>query len=546
LDPSRPLSPLGRAPDQEDNLRYPRAVMSFPTRTAFCFILWIFASAGHAADVVMEGAAPGDASRFFDLPFSVPEGTREVEVRHVNLTSGNVLDWGLRDPNGFRGWGGGNPENAVVGELAASRSYLPGPLPSGTWNVIVGKASIATKPARYRVEVTFRKTPTLAPRTERRAYVPAAPLKAERRWYAGDFHVHSRESGDARPSLEETAAFARSRGMDFIHLSEHNTSSGVSLIPAVQDKHPDLLLIPGVEFTTYWGHGNGIGVTEPVEFRMGVGGRDIHGAVADIRAQGALFSINHPVLDMGPLCIGCAWQQPLPNGGVDAVEIATGGWEEGGVLFDEGAITFWDWVCSRGIHAAAIGGSDDHRAGQSDTRLQSIIGEPTTMVQADGLSVRGIVDAIREGRTVVKLGGPDDPMVELSATGERHGDTLVTERSRLTARVTGGLGAHVRFVRDGVALPAVQVDRPDFVLEADVEAPARGEERWRAEVLRDGRPRTVTSHLWFARALGQAGVKPLPDVPVPSSCGCDSAPWASGLALLALAGLWRRRLRARQ
>src|SRR5690242_7954623 len=107
-------------------------------------LLLVSALAG-AEPLVFDGQAPDDDSRYFTLSFTVPDGTAEVEVRHRNLDSGNVLDWGLEDPNGFGGWGGGNSEDAVVGVGAASRSYLPGPLPAGTWRVVVGKAKIAVK-----------------------------------------------------------------------------------------------------------------------------------------------------------------------------------------------------------------------------------------------------------------------------------------------------------------------------------------------------------------------------------------------------------------
>src|SRR5690606_8035217 len=118
----------------------------------------------------------------------------EIEVRHDDLSEANILDWGLRDPDGFRGWGGGNTEPAIVGEQAASRSYLPGPIAAGEWAVLIGQARIAETPARYRIEIVFRTTPTLAPQPERSPYAPVA-LRAGPAWFAGDFHVHSRESG---------------------------------------------------------------------------------------------------------------------------------------------------------------------------------------------------------------------------------------------------------------------------------------------------------------------------------------------------------------
>src|SRR5512140_3806879 len=104
------------------------------------------------AQLVFEGDVPGEGA-FFEVPFGVPAGTAEVEVRHDDLSGPNILDWGLLQPDGgFRGWGGGNGEPAVVAERAASRSYLTGPLPAGTWRVLVGKALIAERPARYRIE----------------------------------------------------------------------------------------------------------------------------------------------------------------------------------------------------------------------------------------------------------------------------------------------------------------------------------------------------------------------------------------------------------
>jgi hypothetical protein len=92
-------------------------------------------------------------------------------------------------------------------------------MPSGEWSVVVGKAQIIDPPGVYHIIVTLRDAPTLAPQTDRAPYVPVAPLKTEARWYAGDFHVHSRESGDARPTMDAIAKFAMSRGLVTLFLS---------------------------------------------------------------------------------------------------------------------------------------------------------------------------------------------------------------------------------------------------------------------------------------------------------------------------------------
>jgi hypothetical protein len=242
-------------------------------------------------------------------------------VRHDDLSEANILDWGLDDADGFRGWGGGNREPAIVGVDAASRSYVPGPIKAGTWEVVVGKAKIAEQPARYAVEVILREMPTLPAQTERRPYVAPRPLVREAGWYAGDFHVHSRESGDAQPSIEEILEFADGRGLDFVMLSEHNTNSQLSLYAAAQAESARVLLLPGVEFTTYAGHANGIGAREWVDHRIGVRGATIDAAIQSFHDQGALFSINHPLLRLGDACIGCAWDHMVDPQEIDAVEV---------------------------------------------------------------------------------------------------------------------------------------------------------------------------------------------------------------------------------
>lgn len=503
------------------------------------------ASWGAAAQpVVLQGELPDEGPDFVLVPVEVPAGVVELEVAHPAQQSENILDYGLRAPSGaFRGWGGGNAEPLVVGLEAASRSYLPGPMSAGVWHVIIGKAKVVAKPARYRLEVQLRDAPTLAPQTMRRPFTPPAPLSAEARWYAGDFHVHSRESGDAQPDIDAIATFARGRGLDFVELADHNTTSQLDFLGDAQPRHPRLLLLPGVEFTTYGGHANGIGATAYVPHTIGLDGADVEGAAEAFRQQGAVFSINHPVLDLGLACIGCAWKHPIPAA-LGGVEIGTGGWDKTGILFTGQAIAWWDRLVGRGRHLAALGGSDDHQGGQGTGMFDSPIGNPTTLVFASSLSVDGVVAAVREGRTVVKLQGPGDPMVDIvTAAGATASEapagvtTLIGRTLTSTAstvpfgfRVTGGDGTSLRVVVDGVALTPVDIAGDDVLTVAEVEVPASGERRVRAEVWVDGAPRTVTSHAYLLRGE---------DVE-PRGCGCTGVPGPFVLAALA-ALAWRRR-----
>ncbi len=519
-------------------------------RLALTISLLALPSLAVAQDLVLEEAVPGDAPPYFEVPFSVPEGTVEIEVRHDDLSDANILDWGLRDPDGFRGWGGGNTEPIVVGVDAASRSYLPGPLAAGQWAVLIGQALVTDAPARYRVEIFFRTSATLAAQPERMPYAEGPALRGGPAWFAGDFHVHSRESGDAQPTLDEIAAFARSRGLDFVELSEHNVVSQLDFVRDAQGRHPELLFVPGIEVTTYWGHANAIGATEWIDFRAQSGlEAGVESMLASVEAQGAAFSINHPVLDLGTQCLGCAWSLEVDPHRVSAVELQNGAYSVTGTIFYARAVRFWEQLLASGAHVAAIGGSDDHRAGTGTDMFASPIGSPTTMVYADELSAEAIVRAVREGRTVVKLEGPDDPMVELSAGALGIGDTVTERSAELSARVTGGAGASLALVRNGRVVETVEVDADPFDLTRTIEAPGgEADDRWRAQLEVDGRPRVVTSHL-FVRATGE----PIADAgaradggpsATPSGCGCRAAPSSARGWLCAALALALRRRRA--
>ncbi len=473
-------------------------------RLAPLVLCWLLASPALAAEttLVLDGDVPLNGPDHFFVPFDVPPGTVEIEVVHDDLSDDNILDWGLDDPAGFRGWGGGNGEPAVVGLTAASRSYVAGPIAPGTWRVVVGKAKLVDTPATYALTVILRDVPTLSPQPERTPYVMGPGLGGGPRWYAGDFHVHSRESGDAIPPLDEIADFARARGLDFVEISDHNTLTQLEFLTDAQSRHTDLLLVPGMEFTTYAGHANAIGATQWVDHKIGQPGVTIAAAATAFAAQGALLSINHPALDLGDVCIGCAWKLEIPQP-LAAVEIATGGLDKAGKFFTDDATAFWDDLCAQGLHVAAIGGSDDHRAGVDLDGFQSPIGDPTTMVYADERSVPAILAAISNGRTVVKLQGPADPMVVLTSTVAPTGDTVTADSTGLKATVTGApAGAMVRFVHNGQVMPPIAVSGEGFVAAIQALAPATGEDRWRAEVLVDGRPRTITSHIWLREDPG--------------------------------------------
>ncbi|MFO0637622.1 MAG: CehA/McbA family metallohydrolase [Polyangiaceae bacterium] len=493
-----------------------------------------------------EGDVPSGGPDHFFVPFDVPPGTAEIRVEHDDLSPTNILDFGLEDANGYRGWGGGTEEPIVVNAQAASRAYVPGPLDRGGMRVVVGKAKVVSSPAKYRIVITFLDKATLPPDPDRRPYEPGPALAVGARYYAGDFHVHSKESTDARPDLDEIARFARSRGLAFVELSDHNTVTQLELVSAARARNPGFLFVPGIEVTTYQGHGNAIGAQRFVEHKLAPGGATIEGTVDAVRAQGAVFGVNHPLLDLGDLCIGCAWKHEVAPEKIGAYEIGTGGQKEGARLFLDVTLRAWDTLLDRGSRAAPIGGSDDHQAGQAKGAFASPIGSPTTLVLADELSAAAIVEGVKRGRTVVKLQGPEDPMIELSGErGELPGDEVAVKSARVRARVTGGIGHKARFVTNGVPGPESEITTDPFELATVAVAEAGKRVRVRAEVLVDDKPRTVTSHIFVQ--LDPAGPEAAELASPEGTGGCTTEGRAPSygvaplvVALSALAAAWAR------
>lgn len=486
------------------------------------------------ATIPLDGAIEDNGKDYVILEFEVPAGTREIEVAHQSNEDSNVLDWGLRDPDGFRGWGGGLVDSAVVGETEASRGYVPGPIVPGTWQLVIGKALIQTWPATYSVTITLKDEETLTGR-ERAAFSPVS-LAGGQRWYKGDFHVHSNESGDATASLDEIAGLMRQRGMDFVALSDHNTVSHHALASAYQAGMDDVLFLRGVEITTYAGHGNAFGIADYVDHRVGHEGVSATTITADVAGQGGLFSINHPGLDLGDSCIGCAWKhEDTPWDRVQAVEIHTGNYDVSIGLFTPRAIALWDQALDMGYRVTAIGGSDDHRAGIDLSPFQSPIGTPTTLVLASELSEAAILEGVRQGRAIVQLRGPDDPFVELFAKGADGmpvgiGGTTSGSSVTLETRVRGGQGLSLVIVRNGQDVDRVAIDTSDFQHAFQYDVSAQGD-RFRAHVVQETLNITITNHVY---------VDYVP--PVAPDCACRGARREPGpgalLIMLTLLGGW--------
>jgi hypothetical protein len=416
-----------------------------------------------ATGLTLEGTIQGPQNQsYVKVPFAVPAGTERVTItfQYTGKEQHTALDLGLLDPAGLRCWSGGNKSLLTVGLSDATPSCLPGPIPSGTWNVLIGVPNIrASIASHYTIHAWLSSTGSVASEPE----ILRQPLRTGPAWFRGDLHMHTAHSDGQCPGQSGkmvpcpvffTVDAAARRGLDFIAITDHNATSHYDAMRELQPYFDKLLLIPGREITTFQGHMNILGSTDFIDFRLdGKNVSDINQLLRSINDSGAIASINHPKSPTGEICMGCGWTPAIqPDMRLfTAVEAVNGGSEQHGPSH----LPFWNEKLNQGCRLTGIGGSDNHRAQQPLDQIGSI-GSPTTVVYASELSTPAILDGIRAGHVFIDVAGTHDRILEVSAHSADQtahpGDLLNAPQAaqmHFEAHVTGAAGGKIRWIEDG-------------------------------------------------------------------------------------------------
>jgi hypothetical protein len=430
--------------------------------------------------IVLQGDVKANQNNsYVEVPFRVPEGVQRVTItfHYSEKEKHTALDLGLMDTSGLRCWSGGNKTVLTVGLSDATPSCLPGSLPPGTWNILIGVPNIrAGVISHYIAEVDFTYSGLVSQEPE----VLREPLRQGAAWYRGDLHMHTAHS-DGQCANQTgakvpcpvflTVEAAAHRSLDFIAISDHNTTSQYDAMRELQPYFDKVLLIPAREITTFQGHMNLIGTTSFLDFR--VGGRSVPDAntlLRNAQALGAVVSINHPEAPTGELCMGCGW---TPKGSVDiglitAVEAVNGGSELDGTY----GIPFWDEQLNEGHRLTGIGGSDNHNALSAPDR-PSAVGNPTTVIYATELSTPAILAGIRAGHVFVDATASTNRLLTMtghtaSATAQMGDSLEATRQASVDFEVheSNADEGKISLVEDGHALTSPAVSNEKGALHA--------------------------------------------------------------------------------
>lgn len=247
-------------------------------------------------------------------------------------------------------------------------------------------------------------------------------LNPSTQWYRGELHVYS-HYGVGTESVAELVRRAERAGLDFLAITDRNTLAATR-DPAFRSDR--LVLLPAMEWGT-----NEMGValvygprTKPDPPTT------IPAAQAEcirVQAQGGAWVIAHPAFPSKPWQWGLSfvngvqlwfrdWRGAPPMSLqhlgdlarerkegrlIHSIAAAAAALNHGELSANAQNALFYDYELTRGLMAGIVGGS-----GSGNPNIP--MGRPMTYIHARELSVEGLLEGLRLGRTYVSS-GPDGP-----------------------------------------------------------------------------------------------------------------------------------------
>ena len=118
-----------------------------------------------------------------------------------------------------------------------------------------------------------------------------------------EFHAHTKHS-DGDFSTSELVAEASAFGYEVLAITDHNTMAPV--IEADKIHQTQLIILPGMEWTTFFGHLLTMGLSEMVDWREAQI-ETIDASLKKIKQANGIAGIAHPFSIGNPICTGCHW-----------------------------------------------------------------------------------------------------------------------------------------------------------------------------------------------------------------------------------------------
>lgn len=367
---------------------------------------------------------PKGGKSFVEVPFEVGPDIERIEVSYLFPagSGGSTIDLGLAHNGRVRGWTGAEYGHVFVTEDRATSGYHAGPL-RGKWDVVLGIVKLGPDCV---VDLDIR-------------LIPKTPV-----WLVGELHSHTEHSDGGIP-VTHAVHRAQTSGCDFLALTDHNATAQ----NAIRPEDSGLLLIPGMELTSYWGHTNFLGLPDPVDDWRCYEIADVPKKMAEAREKGATIVVNHPCSDAGFNRWKSGWDIA-----VDAIEIWNGNWASHNVE----AVSLWQELLVLGRKLPCTGGSDFH------LKNRRRHGRPANHLCATSHAVTGILEAVRTGANVV-CSAPNETMMKPAQGTAVFGQT-VSSGTALGFEITGlSIGDEIRMITEAGTVSTIKAQTEQLALE---------------------------------------------------------------------------------
>lgn len=246
---------------------------------------------------------------------------------------------------------------------------------------------------------------------------------APERWLACELHTHTLHS-DGRHTLHDLALSAAALELDWIALTDHNTTSGL-LGKEEVERTTGVSILNGLEWTTFYGHMLVLGLKEGsyADWRMLSTG-DLQQGLQEVKALGALAGLAHPFRVGSPMCTGCYWEYEIADWhDIDFIEVWSGTFPSIRTS-NQRAFALWTEVLNKGYRVAATCGRDWH-----DSVPGAVEQEPVAVTY---LANENPAEAIARGGIAVSMG----PLLTMQVAGE-HGTAGIGGVMRLQGNSKG-------------------------------------------------------------------------------------------------------------
>lgn len=386
-----------------------------------------------------------DCRTYVEHQFTVPSGIQQLDFhlpkfaprRSEGQKYPNQVNYSVFDPNGkFRGWRYSYEGlRFSIGANAATYGCVPGEIIPGEWTLMINVFRVLPPSTlTLSLEVELLEEETLAPLP---GYTTQTTSLKGAGWYTGDLHSHTFHS-DGNWSVEHINAFYRRIGLDFLHLSDHNTISGDAHHRSLTDEN--FIGMAGIELTTPWGHAVAVGIDEWVDWGIHNTKPEFHDLAKALKDKDIFVTVAHPKNIGEPHCGGCRWiYEDEVADVVSGVEIWNGLWSLSESNNEEALQLFYSWL-NMGHRLTATAGTDVHGFPEAfqdengetnvhwvdDVTDAHIAGVPEGMrmpgvafnvVWADTFSEAGLLAGLKAGRSYISEG----PRLELTGSSAETG-----------------------------------------------------------------------------------------------------------------------------